>query len=70
MKLSLQVFEPEMSLGTTSFKKSRSDIEREVGIGEAGDASKPLLLKLIEQVKYGSPIPVQRQEPLNQAHWG
>lgn len=53
MNLSLQVFEPEMSLGQ-AFPKSRSEIEREVGVQERGDNSKPLLLKLIEQIKYGA----------------
>lgn len=47
MNLSLQVYEPEMSLGT-SFPKTRSEIEREIGISDRGDSSKPLLLKLIE----------------------
>ena len=31
-------------------------MEREIGIGDSGDTSKPLLLKLLEQVKYGDPI--------------
>ena len=30
-------------------------MEREIGIGDSGDTSKPLLLKLLEQVKYGEP---------------
>lgn len=53
MNLSLQVFEPEMSLGY-AFPKRRSEIEREVGLAERGDSSKPLLLKLVEQIKYGA----------------
>ena len=51
MNLSLQVFEPEMSI-TTSFPRTRSEIERELGI-KSGDTSKPLLLTLLEQIKYG-----------------
>jgi hypothetical protein len=51
MNLSLQVFVPEMSI-SSSFPKTRVDIEREIGIKD-GDNSKPLLLKLIEQVKFG-----------------
>jgi hypothetical protein len=47
MTYSLGVFTPEMSM-SSAFPKSRSEIEREVGIGSTGDTSKPLLLKLIE----------------------
>ncbi len=46
MNLSLQVFEPEMSLGQ-AFPKTRSEMEREIGMQERGDNEKPLLLKLI-----------------------
>lgn len=53
MSLSLQVFVPEMSI-SSSFPKTRPEMEREIGVADRGDNSKPLLLKLIEQVKYGS----------------
>eukprot|EP00347_Sterkiella_histriomuscorum_P004528 403360119 len=53
MKLSLQIFEPEMSI-STGFPKTRTEMEREVGLSDRGDSSKPLLLKLIEQIKYGA----------------
>lgn len=33
-------------------------MEREIGIADSGDTSKPLLLKLLEQVKYGDHNPV------------
>ena len=46
MKHSLHVFIPEMSL-QEDFPKSKQEIEREIGIADK-DASKPLLLKLIE----------------------
>lgn len=54
MSLSLQVFEPEMSIAS-GFPKSKSEIERELGFGPAlsGDSSKPILLTLLEQFKYG-----------------
>lgn len=51
MNYSMQVFVPEMSL-TGQLPKSRSEIGREIGINDY-DSSKPLLLKLIESVKYG-----------------
>ena len=49
MNLSLQVFEPEMSIAN-GFPKSRNEMERELGFGPAlsGDTSKPLLLTLLE----------------------
>ncbi len=53
MEHSLHVFVPEMSL-SQDFPKSRQQIEREVGITDK-DQSKPLLLKLIEQIKFGNP---------------
>ena len=31
-------------------------MEREINIQERGDSTKPLLLKLIEQIKYGEPV--------------
>ena len=46
MKHSLHVFVPEMSL-QADFPKSKQQIEREIGIQDK-DASKPLLLRLIE----------------------
>ena len=52
MDFSLQVFVPEMSL-MKEFPKTRQEMEREINISERGDSSKPLLLKLIEQIKYG-----------------
>ena len=54
MKHSLHVFVPEMSL-SADFPKSKQEMEREIGIGDK-DASKPLLLRLIEQVKFGGPV--------------
>jgi len=51
MEHSLHVFVPEMSLGADA-SKGRPAIEREIGINEK-DQSKPLLLLLIEQVKFG-----------------
>ena len=51
MEHSLHVFVPEMSL-SQDFPKSKQEIEREIGITDK-DASKPLLLRLIEQVKFG-----------------
>jgi len=52
MKHSLHVFVPEMSL--SDFQKSNQEMERELGIADR-DASKPLLLRIIEQVKFGAP---------------
>ena len=46
MKHSLHVFVPEMSL-SEDFPKRKEEIEREVGIADK-DASKPLLLRLLE----------------------
>jgi hypothetical protein len=43
MNLSLQVFVPEMSLGS-AFPKTRVEMEREIGVRN-GDPSKPLLLQ-------------------------
>ena len=54
MKHSLHVFVPEMSL-SEDFPKSKQEMEREVGIADK-DASKPLLLRLVEQVKFGAPV--------------
>jgi hypothetical protein len=52
MNLSLQVFVPEMSI-SQDFHKSRSEMERELGLKPAlSDPSKPLLLLLLEQFKY------------------
>jgi hypothetical protein len=52
MNLSLQVFEPEMSI-STGFPKTRMEIERELGVKSTmSDPSKPLLLTLLEQFKY------------------
>ena len=51
MEHSLHVFVPEMSL-SQDFPKSKQEMEREIGISDR-DASKPLLLRLIEQVKFG-----------------
>lgn len=50
----MHVFVPEMSL-SEDFPKTKQEIEREVGIADR-DASKPLLLRLIEQVKFGAPV--------------
>lgn len=55
MEFSLQVYVPEMSL-SAQFPKTRWEMEREIGIADSGDTSKPLLLKLLEQVKYGEPV--------------
>lgn len=52
MQYSMQVYVPEMSL-TSSYPKQRWEIERELGVTDK-DTSKPLLLKLIEAVKYGT----------------
>lgn len=41
-----------MSMGSNIIPKSRYEIEREAGIFDS-DASKPLLLKLVEYSKYG-----------------
>ena len=51
MEHSMHVFVPEMSLGSDA-QKSRGQIEREIGIVDK-DQSKPLLLLLIEQIKFG-----------------
>ena len=51
MKHSLHVFVPEMSL-SEDFPKQKEHIEREIGISDR-DQSKPLLLRLLEQVKFG-----------------
>ena len=58
MKHSLNVFVPEMSL-SEDFPKRREEIEREIGIQDR-DASKPLLLRLIEQIKFGAPLASQQ----------
>lgn len=50
MNLSLQVFEPEMSI-STGFPKTRSELERELGVDQT-DPSKPMLLELLEKFKY------------------
>ena len=54
MKHSLHVFVPEMSL--PDFPKGKNEIEREIGMADR-DTSKPLLLRLIEQVKFGAAAP-------------
>ena len=54
MQHSLHVFVPEMSL-SEDFPKAKREIEAEVGIADK-DVSKPLLLRLIEQVKFGAPV--------------
>ena len=54
MKHSLYVFVPEMSL--PDFPKGKNEIEREIGMSDR-DTSKPLLLRLIEQVKFGAAAP-------------
>ena len=54
MKHSLHVFVPEMSL--PDFPKGKNEIEREIGMTDR-DTSKPLLLRLIEQVKFGAAAP-------------
>ena len=46
MKHSLHVYVPEMSL-SEDFPKRKEEIEREIGIADK-DASKPLLLRLLE----------------------
>lgn len=51
MEHSLHVFVPEMSLKNDP-AKSRTQIEREIGIANK-ENSKPLLLLLIEQIKFG-----------------
>lgn len=51
MEHSLHVFVPEMSL-SEDFPKKRVEMEREIGISDK-DQSKPLLLKIIEQCKFG-----------------
>ena len=50
MNLSLQVFEPEMSI-STGFPKTRSELEKELGVDHT-DSSKPILLELLEKFKY------------------
>ena len=55
MKHSLHVFIPEMSLNE-GFPKSKAEMEREIGIADR-DESKPLLLRLIEQLKFGGGAP-------------
>ena len=55
MKHSLHVFIPEMSL-SEDFPKPKGEIEREIGLGDR-DTSKPLLLRLLEQVKFGGGAP-------------
>ena len=55
MKHSLHVFIPEMSL-SEDFPKPTGEIEREIGLADR-DASKPLLLRLLEQVKFGGGPP-------------
>ena len=65
MNYSLQVFVPEMSL-SSSFPKYRDEIERDIGLSERGDNTKPLLLKIIEQVKYGGPVTVKKMSAENQ----
>jgi len=53
MNHTLHVFEPEMSLNS-DFPKSRREMEREIGVET--DASKPMLLKLIERIKFGGTV--------------
>ena len=50
MEHSLHVFVPEMSLGAQP-AKTRLNIEREIGLEK--EPSKPLLLMLVEQCKFG-----------------
>ena len=60
MDHSLHVFVPEMSL-SEDFPKSRQEIEREIGLTDR-DQSKPLLLKLVELIKFGGiSQPTQKQ---------
>lgn len=44
-------------------------MEREIGISDSGDSSKPLLLKLLEQIKYGdasdNPVTVKKENVEN-----
>jgi len=54
MEYSTQVFLPEMGL-QSSLPKVRWELERDLGIRENGDHSKPLLLKLIEQSRGETP---------------
>ena len=51
MEHSLHVFVPEMPLGSMP-GKGRTQMEKEIGIQDK-DKSKPLLLLLLEQVKFG-----------------
>jgi hypothetical protein len=54
-----------MSL-TTGLPKSRYEVEREIGISNEGNsAEKPLLLRLIEQVKYGVAPTTAVKQPVN-----
>ena len=52
MEHTLHVFVPEMSL-SEDFPKPRLAMEKEIGMTDK-DSSKPLLLKLIEMVKFGA----------------
>jgi len=49
MNLSLQVFEPEMSI-SNGFPKTRTEIEREIGFegSHTGNSAQPLLLTLLQ----------------------
>ncbi len=50
-----------MSIGS-AFPKTRNEIEREMGIKD-DDNSKPLLLKLVEQIKFGPSTGVGASDP-------
>lgn len=62
MNLSLQVFEPEMSI-SSGFPKTRTELEREIGVNNT-DASKPLLLELLEIFKYQG-VGLNNQQPVS-----
>jgi hypothetical protein len=49
MDYSLQVFTPEASIG--NLPMARWEMERDLKIAKCGDNTKPMLLKLIEQVR-------------------
>jgi hypothetical protein len=65
MNLSLQVFEPEMSI-SSGFPKTRGELEREVGFSNS-DQSKPLLLELLEVFKYQG-AGVNSEHPISNPH--
>lgn len=67
MNLSLQVFEPEMSI-SSGFPKTRQEVEREVGL-PSGNSEQPLLLTLLQAFRGQPPPARQEHSPVQTSPW-